>query len=123
MTQFLHSSDQHDFDNNYCFRKIIEEFKFLALSGSDVTINGVEKKIYFVVAAFLGDNLGINTMFGFNESFTSNYFCRFCRASKLETASLCIEWDYGIPRSTLQYKRKVAEKSGVDAALESKSGK
>lgn len=33
----------------------------------------------------LGDNLGLNSILGFDESFQANYFCRFCKTHKNET--------------------------------------
>ena len=34
------------------------------------------------IFCIVGDNLGSHTIGGFNESFSSNHFCRFCRISK-----------------------------------------
>lgn len=34
----------------------------------------------------LGDNLGLNTLLGFSESFSSNYYCRICRCDKKQAA-------------------------------------
>lgn len=49
------------------------------------------KKIYFVLTHLLADNLGVNSICGFMESFSADYFCRFCRGHKSETKTLCIE--------------------------------
>lgn len=38
----------------------------------------------------VGDNLGLNSFLNFSKSFSSNYCCRFCKANKLESQSLCI---------------------------------
>lgn len=53
--------------------------------------NGEEKLIFFVAPLILGDNLGLNTILGFNASFNSNYFCRICKADKNQTQSLHLE--------------------------------
>lgn len=42
-----------------------------------VIIKGIE--IVFHFRGFVGDNLGLHQIFGFGESFSSNYFCRFCK--------------------------------------------
>ena len=54
------------------------------------TENGPER-IYFALGLVLGDKLGLNSIFGFVESFNSNYFCRLCKMSKKETQFLFIE--------------------------------
>lgn len=37
-----------------------------------------------------GDNLGLNSILGFSESFNNTYYCRFCKVSK---ASARIDFD------------------------------
>jgi len=36
----------------------------------------------------IGDNLGLNSICDFSKSFSSNYFCRFCKAHKTLTSTL-----------------------------------
>lgn len=38
--------------------------------------------IYFSLGLVLGDNLGLNSILGFVESFSANYYCRVCRSHK-----------------------------------------
>lgn len=38
--------------------------------------------MYFQVAKFLGDNLGLNQILGFKGSFSAINYCRTCRADK-----------------------------------------
>lgn len=45
------------------------------------------RKIKFITCHILGDNLGMNSLFGFTESFVANYYCRICRSNKLEMGS------------------------------------
>lgn len=89
LAQFIFSKDLKYFKNKKCFRRIIEELKFLAETGVTISVNGVKTQVYFVVAGILGDNLGINSILGFKESFNSTYFCRVCRASKSEAGTMC----------------------------------
>lgn len=39
-------------------------------------------QIYLSLALLLGDNLGLNQMLGFVQSFRANYFCRFCKTNR-----------------------------------------
>lgn len=48
-------------------------------------------KVHFVLLGILGGNLGLHSLFGFNESFSSEYFCRFCRLPKEQAHKLCVE--------------------------------
>lgn len=89
--QFIYTSHLKEFGNENCFRRVIDEFKFLAENGITISVDGVPKKIYFVLIGILGDNLGLNTIFGFNQSFVSHYFCRICRAHKASARILCEE--------------------------------
>lgn len=63
-------------------KKKIEELKFLYETGIEVVIHKIISRLDFVVIGILGDNLGLNALLGFTESLFSDYFCRFCRASK-----------------------------------------
>lgn len=47
--------------------------------------------MYFTLLLILGDNLGLNSILGFDESFQANYFCRFCKTHKNETRYQTIE--------------------------------
>ena len=44
----------------------------------------------FTVVQVVGDNLGLNAMLGYIESFSGNYVCRFCRADKEVLRSLTL---------------------------------
>lgn len=79
----LHKSyHQNNFGMNEVLRPIIKELQFLEDIGISIeTEQGVEQ-VHFTLALFAGDNLGIHTLFGFQESFRSNYYCHLCRADK-----------------------------------------
>lgn len=66
------------------YQPVIDEFTFLETQG--IEINTVEgpKKVYFVLAALQGDNLGLNGMLGMVESFSANRYCRFCKMQKAD---------------------------------------
>jgi len=40
------------------------------------------KRVFFVLCNILADNLGLNEVLGFNTSFNSNSYCRFCTKTK-----------------------------------------
>ena len=70
--------DRTAFKNSVIFEKVIQELTFLQDEGITINLTTVEVKIYFDLAIIIGDNLGLHSIFGFNESFRANKFCRFC---------------------------------------------
>ena len=62
-----------------CINVVLERLKeeIIYLQEHGVTIN--EKCIYLKFVGFLGDNLGLQQILGFTESFVSNYWCRICK--------------------------------------------
>ncbi|XP_071632320.1 uncharacterized protein [Temnothorax longispinosus] len=92
----FHSSDRVTFGNNIVFRPFINELLHLETEG--ITINTDEglKQIYFIAPFLLGDNLGINSLIGFQESFSSTYFCRICFSEKNETKKMIDEQEHTI---------------------------
>lgn len=78
----FHSSDRTAFGNSVVFHPLIEELNFLAESGVDIDVPSFQGKLYFNLALLIGDNLGIHSITGFNETFSSNHPCRICNVSK-----------------------------------------
>ncbi|RXN36123.1 hypothetical protein ROHU_003222 [Labeo rohita] len=64
---------------------VIEELKDLEVNGISLNTPRFKGKMRFSVAQFCGDNLGLNALLGFTESFSSNYFCHICKAHKTTT--------------------------------------
>ncbi|XP_070527740.1 uncharacterized protein [Cardiocondyla obscurior] len=107
LIEFIYSSDRTHFGNVKCFHKVIEEIKYLSNTGIVIrNINDKEITIYFVVVGLLGDNLGLNSLLGFNESYVSEYFCRICRASKSVTCCAKFE-DVNLLRTSENYAQDV----------------
>lgn len=91
LAQFILTRDHKKFKNPNCFRKLIAELKQLFTEGVSVTVVQKTTQVFFVLFTILGDNLGMNNLLGLNESFISDYYCRFCRATKYNAYRLCIE--------------------------------
>ena len=108
--QFIYTSDHKEFDNKKCFYILVQELKFLANEGIIINVNNEQKRVYFVVLGILGDNLGLNTIYGFKKSFSSNYYCRICRASKEDAKTLCRECT-GLIRTVSNYQEDLKNRS------------
>jgi hypothetical protein len=57
-------------------------FKDLEENGIDIQLQTGTVTIYFVLSLVVGDNLALNTLLGFSESFSANYYCRICKMTK-----------------------------------------
>ena len=44
--------------------------------------DGQQYQVYVIMVQLTGDNLGLNGMLGFVESFTANYPCRLCKVAR-----------------------------------------
>lgn len=89
LAQLSHSSDRSQFGNRAIFKKLLEELKLLETNGITIHVDGKDFKLYFAVALILGDNLGLNGILGFKESFAGDYYCRICTADRQQCQKLC----------------------------------
>ena len=78
LVAIFHFHLQEVFGNELIFAHLICDITSVETDG--IMING--KKFDFVLSGILGDNMGINTIFGFTESVNANFCCRFSKASK-----------------------------------------
>ena len=69
----------------------LDEMKKLETDGFTVTVDGVDYKIFVVVVQVIGDNLGLNGLLGYVESFTANFPCRLCKVLRTEFNDTFVE--------------------------------
>lgn len=108
LTLLFHSSDRQKFGNNIIFKPIIEELNFLRATGIDIDTDNFKGNIKFELGLITGDNLGIHSITGFVESFSSNYVCRICKVKKGEMRRQCYA-DESLTRNVEQYHLDVIE--------------
>ena len=112
----FYTSDKKESDNEQVFNSLIDELKFLQTGGILIKHDGVETRVKFQPVLILGDNLGLNGMYGFVESFTANFYCRICKASS-EKCKKMVEEDVSLLRNRLNYAIDVAiadvKKTGI----------
>lgn len=78
LVNLFHSSDKI-FGNINVFRKVLTELKYLEDTGITVLTKDTITQVYFAMCLFAGDNLGANSILGYVESFSANYYCRVCK--------------------------------------------
>lgn len=107
------SGDRKHFGTDRIFRPIIKLINDLHTNGVKVK----DKTVKFIVTTITGDNLGLNGIYGFMESFSfSNYFCRFCKTHRTSCAHLLTE-DESTIRDVINYARDAILQCGTDTGV------
>ncbi|XP_031359486.1 uncharacterized protein LOC116183029 [Photinus pyralis] len=91
MLSLCHSSDKTQFKNKKVFQPAIDELNYLHTTGITITTEFFTGVIKFKVVCLTGDNLGLNSILGFTESFVANHYCRICNAPKKCMQSMTIQ--------------------------------
>jgi len=80
----FYTEDAKKYGVNNVLRHIVPDIQILETVG--IKVQGVQ--ILGTVCSIVHDNLGGNTLLGFMESFSSNYYCRICCTSKSEAQNI-----------------------------------
>lgn len=97
-------------------RPVIEELKDLEVNGISLNTSHFKGEMRCSVAQLCGDNLGLNAILGFTECFSSNYFCRICKAHKTITKTQTKE-DATLIRNEANYAADVSRNSMSDTGV------
>jgi hypothetical protein len=76
--------DRKLFGNRQTFNKFIERLNELNSQGIPIKNNEKFFKVKIISCCLTGDNLGLNQMQGFVESFNAHFYCRFCKLPKCD---------------------------------------
>ncbi|XP_076664404.1 uncharacterized protein LOC143366869 [Andrena cerasifolii] len=107
----LHNYKDHKtFGNSKMFTCIIKEIIDLQNTGIVINIDGNEKKIFFILTNIIGDNLGLNTIWGYTRSFNASYPCRICTMPNVELKKQINE-QVNILRTKENYSQHMVEKT------------
>ncbi|CAI6367798.1 unnamed protein product [Macrosiphum euphorbiae] len=105
----FHSSDRQKFGNNVIlFKPLIDELNYLRNTGIEIETDDLKVNLKFELGIIIGDNLGIHSITGFVESFSSNHPCRVCNIRKEELRKQCYA-DDNLLRTVEQYNIDVNE--------------
>jgi len=103
----FNADDRKLYGNKKVFKPLIEEFNFLSSTGLSVERpDGSVVRLFFVLGLLTGDNLALNGLAGFVESFSAKFFCRECKVSKCSSESLVKEMPE-LVRTSESYLRDV----------------
>jgi len=102
LTLMFYSADRLLYGSEPILRTLVEEIKCLQSDGIKMSICGNDCEIKFVLVQILGDNLGLNSILGYTESFSANHYCRVCRVNKHNVTRMVVE-DKNLLRNTSNY--------------------
>nr|XP_047138936.1 uncharacterized protein LOC124814889 [Hydra vulgaris] len=91
LSAVIYSSDRIKYSNKNAFSIYIEKMTELETKGFTIKIDCNKFKIYVVLAQIIGDNLGLNGILGYVESFTATYPCRICKMKHKDFDSVFVE--------------------------------
>ncbi|KAL7298938.1 hypothetical protein TKK_0008039 [Trichogramma kaykai] len=91
LSMLMHSSDQKLLKNSQTFNKLIEEANYIRKHGIEINVGSKTYRIKFQLILIIGDNLGLNEIFGFTQSFTTDFYCRICKMTHQECCQATVE--------------------------------
>ncbi len=94
LLSLFHAQDVKNYGVDAILKPLVEDLKVLESSGIEVSFS--KEPLFGTVAQVTGDNLGMHTLFGFMESFSAHYFCRFCLVDKKTSQSFFSEDDTNV---------------------------
>lgn len=112
--------DLKKFGSDCCLKPLVSEMIDLEEQGLVIKTSEGDCTVYFIVALVLGDNLGLNEILEFNISFSSIYFCRFCKEPKNVTQCQCTENNASM-RNVLNYNRDVELQTPLETGIRKES--
>ncbi len=80
LISLFHSQDAKKYGIDKILTPFVEDVRELELNGMKASFT--EQTLYGTIAQVTGDNLGLNSILGYVESFSGNYYCRLCLVDK-----------------------------------------
>lgn len=108
VSQIFFADDIKRFSFKRLLPKLVDELNYLSEEGiSIVNSKTGYTKVKILSALFSADNLALNQILGFQESFRSTHFCRFCKLPFEECRKSCQE-DSNMLRNETNYDADIA---------------
>lgn len=106
VTDLFYSKDRKTHGNEIILKDLLQDLDALRKKGLKLSVQGGLKKVYFATTLVIGDNLGINSLFGFTESFSNTIFCRICYVTSEDSKSMVKE-DETLLRTVEKYEEDI----------------
>jgi hypothetical protein len=82
------SADVARYGHSKILKPLLDDIKLLE-KGVEFNLPHGTYTVYGTVVCLVADNLAANGVLGFVESFSANYYCRFCKMSKTDCQDSC----------------------------------
>lgn len=109
-SSIFHSRCLTDANSEAAFKADIGELNYLYDQGLKIRLNSGGVTVRFATVLYVRDNIDLNTTLGFSKSFTEEYFCRLCRATKDQCQHLTVERE-DLLRNILNYEDDLKNKT------------
>ncbi len=93
---------------NIIAEKIVTECNNLTTNGMLIESEDGPVKVFVTVSQFTGDNLGLNQIFGFIESFSADFCCIICYATREDMRTYNKESDFKL-RTRVEYESDLSK--------------
>ncbi|XP_056315761.1 uncharacterized protein LOC130230656 isoform X1 [Danio aesculapii] len=101
LISLFHSEDGKKYGMDKILGPLIDNGKVLEQKGMKVSFS--EEPIFGTIAQITGDNLGLNSILGYVESFSAKHYCRLCLTDKVLAQEVFSEDD---PRMILRNRNQ-----------------
>lgn len=91
MALCYYADDVKEFGWKQVLKPFLDELRSLEETGFDLTIDGKVSSFKVAVSTLTGDNLFLNSILGYVESFSANYPCRHCLVEKRDFSTTFVE--------------------------------
>ncbi len=108
LVAMCNTMDLKDEGLNIIAEKIVDECNRLATRGMIVETEDGPTTIFATIVHFTGDNLGLNQIFGFIESFSADFCCLMCYATREQMQTFEKESAFEL-RTVEQYDNDVSQ--------------
>lgn len=89
LLSLFHTQDLSTYGFDVILAPLLNYIKILESQGLSLPFS--DEQIYGTIAQITGDNLGMHSILGFNESFSSHHFCRLCLIEKNDSQTVYSE--------------------------------
>ena len=93
LNMVFRSADRNATSNKDLLAVYLTEMTDLETKGIQINVDGSDVHVYICLVQVTGDNLGLNSILGFVESFTASYPCRLCKVRRDEFTQHFTETD------------------------------
>lgn len=91
LVALFHTQDLQNYGFDVILEPLINDVKILESQGLSLPFS--DEPVHGTISQITGDNLGMHTILGFNESFSSRHFCRLCLIEKSDCQTVYSEDD------------------------------